>query len=68
MEPPKRSDFSEIPDHLICKCGEDTIFQDQTILGLGIVCIKCAKYCDEAYNQWQKEKERETLNYVQSKS
>lgn len=67
MEPPKRNDFSEIPDHLICKCGDDVIFEDQSILGLGIVCVKCAKYADEAYNEWQKSKKKRALNVIQTR-
>lgn len=46
MNKPKRVDFSDIPDHLKCKC-ENCTYEDQSIIGLGYVCVICAKYCDE---------------------
>lgn len=68
MEKPVRTNFSEIPEHLICQCGKDTIFEDQSILGLGMVCVKCAKYADEAHAKWLIEKEKNKVNSVKRKA
>lgn len=67
MEKPIRINFSEIPEHLICQCGENTIFEDQSILGLGMVCVICSKYCDDAHAKWLAEKKASKVNYVQTR-
>lgn len=67
MDKPVRTNFSEIPEHLICNCGEDVIFEDQSILGLGIVCVKCAKYCDQAHAEWLAEKESNKVNALSAR-
>lgn len=53
MKKPERINFEDIPSKLKCSCEGDHPFfkggwpQDYTSIGLGYVCLYCAKYMDE---------------------
>jgi len=61
MDKPVRTDFTEIPEHLICECEENCIFEDQSSIGLGYVCALCAKYCDVAVIAWKSRQEQNKI-------
>lgn len=46
MKKPDRKTFDDLPDKLVCKC-ENCVYEDQSILQLGYVCVMCGRYADK---------------------